>query len=304
MPDSAAEFCRPFVRETRQHKLLFFSTSEVQSQMSKRDPDALVIDYTRTMMAFLLFVARPERIAIVGLGGGSLAKFCHRELPWARIDVVEVNPHVVRLRDEFKVPPDGERFQVHVADGARFITGSPRQFDVVLLDAYTRDGLPAKLGSQAFYEACRYSLTEGGVMVSNLYCADRNVQVERIRASFGPIVVVDEPVDANQVVFAPRGAIPRSKPALPLVAPAPLRREAWQSLRASFARVALACDLQRQGQPGVSLVHAADRSRRDQGRSALRERRPDADPAQEAERNVAADHGQLTVASCDALRRG
>lgn len=244
MSNSAAEFCRPFVRETRQHKVLCFSTTEIQSEMSKREPDALVVDYTRTMMAFLLFVARPRRIAMIGLGGGSLAKFCHRELPSARIDVVEVNPHVVRLREEFKVPPDSERFQVHLDDGARFIAGSPRQFDVLLLDAYTREGLPDKLGSQAFYDACRYSLTDGGVMVSNLYCQDRHLQVERIRASFGPIVVVDEPVDANQVVFAPRGEIPRMKPVLPHVAPAQLRREPWQSLRASFARVALAIDVQ------------------------------------------------------------
>ena len=52
--------------------------------MSLDEPDALVTAYTRKMMAFLLFNPAPKRIAMVGLGGGSLAKFCYRNLPKPR----------------------------------------------------------------------------------------------------------------------------------------------------------------------------------------------------------------------------
>ena len=53
-------------------------------------------------------------------GGGSLAKFCYRHLPDTCITVVEINPHVIALRDEFKVPPDDRRFRVVEADGVHF----------------------------------------------------------------------------------------------------------------------------------------------------------------------------------------
>ena len=67
--------------------------------MDLRDPSALDLEYTQTMMGFLLFLPQPQRIAMIGLGGGSLAKFCHRYLPRTRIQVVEINPHVIALRD-------------------------------------------------------------------------------------------------------------------------------------------------------------------------------------------------------------
>src|SRR3954447_9417458 len=124
------------------------------------------------MMAFLLFNKTPQRIAMIGLGGGSLAKFCYRELACARIDVVEINPHVVALRDAFGVPSDDERFGVHVQDGADFVRKSQACFDVLLIDAYTREGIPAQLASAQFYDCCRDSLRNDGILVSNLYCND------------------------------------------------------------------------------------------------------------------------------------
>ncbi len=44
--------------------------------MSKNDPDKLELGYTRIMTRFLLLNSTPESIAMIGLGGGSLAKYC------------------------------------------------------------------------------------------------------------------------------------------------------------------------------------------------------------------------------------
>src|SRR5512132_3183095 len=77
----------PFVRKGLTSQSLYFSIEEVQSRMQLQHPDALDLRYTRTMMGFLRFLPAPRAIAMIGLGGGSLAKFCHRYLPKARIDV-------------------------------------------------------------------------------------------------------------------------------------------------------------------------------------------------------------------------
>lgn len=63
-----------------------------QSPRALGQPDALDVENTRAMMGFLLFNRMPDTLAMVGLGGGSLAKFCHRHLPCTRITVVEINP--------------------------------------------------------------------------------------------------------------------------------------------------------------------------------------------------------------------
>ncbi len=95
---------RPFIYVTPTSRSLMFSRGEIQSRMWTGDPYALNLEYTRLMMGFLLLNPEPRRIAMVGLGGGSLAKFCYRYLPSARIDVYEINPQVIALRDSFLVP--------------------------------------------------------------------------------------------------------------------------------------------------------------------------------------------------------
>lgn len=198
--------CEPFVHETPHFKSLHFSMSLTQSRMSKRDPARLVVDYTRTMMGFLIFNPQPRRIAMLGLGGGSLAKFCHRELPRACIEVVEIHPGVLALRDEFHVPPDDERFQVRLGDGVAFVEQSAASLDVLLVDAYSKDGIAAGLASQAFYDDCRAALTDGGVLVTNLYCDDVDAHLDRLRSSFGGAVfAVAEKDRTNRVAFACAG---------------------------------------------------------------------------------------------------
>jgi len=103
-------------------------------------PDELELDYTKIMMGFLLLNHRPRHIAMIGLGGGSLAKFCYRNLPDTRITVLEINPHVIALRQEFLVPDDNERFQVIEADGADFVRDADPEFDVLLVDGYDPQG--------------------------------------------------------------------------------------------------------------------------------------------------------------------
>src|SRR5690606_28313210 len=103
-----------------------FDDVSLQSRMRLDDPNALDLDYSRVMMAFLLLQPQPESILVIGLGGGSLPKYCRQHLPAAHITVVENNPAVIAARDTFQVPPDDERFSVVCADGAEFLARTRR----------------------------------------------------------------------------------------------------------------------------------------------------------------------------------
>lgn len=239
--DSAVQqFPKPLLCATSTTLSLHFSPDATQSCMDLRQPDALNLEYTRTMMGFLLFVPEPAHLAMVGLGGGSLAKFCHRHLPKTRIHVVEINPHVLALREEFQVPPDDRRFRVALGDGAEFVRSPPRQFDVLLLDGYDASGLPEALGSQRFYDDCFGALTPGGMLVANLHCGQRRwqEQVDRIRRSFnGAVLVVDDEEGSNSIVFASTTHPSGELYAPPVRRPRDLDNDAWAQLRGAFARV-------------------------------------------------------------------
>ena len=231
---------KPSICRTSTTLSLHFSWHETQSCMDVRQPDALNLEYTRTMMGFLFFVPEPANIAMVGLGGGSLVKFCHRHLPKTRMQVIEINPHVIALRDEFQVPPDDERLSVILGDGAEFIRSPPERFDVLLIDGYDDRGLPPGLSSQRFYADCREMLTPGGILVANLHCGHRHWQrqVGRIRRSFNSaMLIVEDEDESNIVVFASSKhlcALPRTRPS---GRPLALDDDARESLRDTFSRV-------------------------------------------------------------------
>lgn len=203
---------RPYLHEDEETVSMHFEISAVQSRMRRDDPSALQLDYTRTMMGFLLFNPAPRSMLMIGLGGGSLPKYCHRHLPQADITVVENNPHVIAVRDTFRVPPESERFRVVLDDGESFVTRTNARFDVVLVDGFEYGGQPEALGTQDFYDRCRSVLTESGVLVVNLHAQDPQCPVctARIGASFDQsLVSVDTEAKGNRVVFAGPAALIR-----------------------------------------------------------------------------------------------
>lgn len=208
MPEARAQHVEPFVHESLDALALHFSIGEVQSRMCLQDPHALALGYTRTMMAFLAFKPAPAHITMIGLGGGSLAKFCWRHLPRTRIDVVEINPHVIALRDSFQVPRDDARFQVLQADGAAHVRHADSCGDVLMVDGFDYDGQPSQLCSQRFYDDCHDVLPPGGLLVVNLHSehARHDIFVDRIRRSFHhAVLLVDCEEPANTIAMAVKG---------------------------------------------------------------------------------------------------
>ncbi|MCY1202352.1 MAG: transferase [Pseudomonadota bacterium] len=204
----SVQHVKPFIYESTSSKNLHFCISDIQSRMQINDPSALALEYTRTMMGFLLFNPDPRTIGMIGLGGGSLAKFCYRYLSRTRIQVAEINPHVIALRDEFHIPPDDARFIVFEADGAEFVHRGPGRFDALLVDGYVLEGLPAQLRSQTFYDGCCESLKPEGIMVVNLQHgdADNEEHLARIRHSFhDAVLVVEDGEESHDIVFACKG---------------------------------------------------------------------------------------------------
>ena len=202
-----------FVREEGDYLSLYFDLSTVQSKMRRDDPVELALGYTRTMMAFLLFVPRPRRIAMIGLGGGSLPKYCHARLPGSAIVVAEIDPRVIALRDHFKIPADDERLQVLAMDGAEFIRERPRapdgEFEVIVVDAFDSRGQPAQLCSLDFYANAHARLAVGGVLVVNLHHNEfYGVALARLHQIFDrSLVVVDCETSANRIAFGYKGDV-------------------------------------------------------------------------------------------------
>jgi spermidine synthase len=210
----------PLVVTRGDRRTLEFVLGSVQSEMRLSRPSALVLAYVRAMMCFALFVPRPRHIVMVGLGGGSLAKFCYRHFPDARITVIELRADVIALRARFGVPPDDERLTVVHADATVYMAQLADSVDVLLVDGFDEAGLPPLLCGARFYADCRRALRDGGVLVANVFSYD--VNYPRVLARLGlafdaRLCWFDGVAGNNRIVFAlkaPFNADPRATTAL------------------------------------------------------------------------------------------
>ena len=253
---------KPFVHQTNKVKSLHFSIAEVQSCMDLASPDALDLAYTRTMMGFLLFHPRPLRIGMIGLGGGSLAKACHRHLPWADITVLEINPHVIDLREDFLVPADDARFRVIRADGATWVRAHEAVFDVLLVDGYDYDGLPAELCSKRFYDDAFDCLRPGGVMAANIHLDIEGfaLLLARVGRSFHDApLAVNERDSGNAVVFARKDRPLVASPVEVVDRPESMDLAQWVLLQAAFDRIRAVLDERRRAPPDGIRASASRR---------------------------------------------
>lgn len=161
------------VTEERGLRVLHLGSRAIQSAMRVSRPWDLELAYTRAMMGFLMFDSMPQDVLMIGLGGGSLAKFIRKQRPQTRITAVEIDPRVVAAaRTHFELPPDDETLSVIEADGALYVRQHPGCADVILLDGFDAGNQVEALATQTFYAACRRALKPGGVLVVNLWGRD------------------------------------------------------------------------------------------------------------------------------------
>jgi len=195
------------VSDARGVRTLHVGGEAIQSAMRLDDPFALALDYTRCMMACLLFHPEPREALMIGLGGASLPKFFYKNFRKTKVRVVELEPKVVAAaRQHFALPPDDARFAVEIGDGAEAL--APECCDLLVLDAFHDEQHVPALSESAFYDAAFLALAEPGVLVVNFMDDDRQLDasLERLEAAFGGAVLAMHALyDPNIIAFALKG---------------------------------------------------------------------------------------------------
>ena len=209
------------ITEERGIRTLHLGSRAIQSAMRASRPWDLELAYTRAMMGFLMFNALPDTVLMIGLGGGSLAKFIRRHREQTRVTAVEIDPRVIAAaRAHFELPPDDAALTVIEADGALYVRQHPASADVILLDGFDAGNQVEALATQTFYEACRRVLRPGGVLVVNLWGRDRlfaEYFARLTRAFDGETgwISVQDKTNVIAFAFAEPGAVARLEAAKP-----------------------------------------------------------------------------------------
>ena len=193
---------------------LHLGTPWIPGSMRIAAPFDLELEYIQRMMAWLLFMEPAsvgQRHAMqLGLGAGAITKFCHKKLRLCAT-AIELNPQVLAVcRAWFKLPPDGPKLRVVLADAAQEIRNPMWRgtVDALAVDLYDHEAAAPVLDSADFYADCRALLSEDGCMTVNLFGRSSSFaqSVEKMAAAFGEDALwAFKPTrEGNTVVLAQR----------------------------------------------------------------------------------------------------
>ena len=215
-------------------RCLHLGTEWVQGTMLLDSPYEIELEYVQRMMAWMLFVSAAslgKRHAMqLGLGAGSLTKFCRKKLR-IKTTAIELNPQVVAAcRLWFKLPADDTKLEVILGDAGEVAKHAHwhAQIDALQVDLYDEEAAAPVLDSEDFYADCRKLLTPDGCMTVNLFGRSSSfpATLKKIANAFGADAVwAFKPTrEGNTVVLAQR------TPSRPTRAELAQRAEAIQTL--------------------------------------------------------------------------
>ncbi len=177
-----------------------------QSVVKLGDPGYLALPYARVALVGLALSQEPRRFLVVGLGGGTLPMFLRKYYPNATIDAVDIDPEVVDVAKKFFGFREDEFMNAHAGDGRQFIEKLRQPYDVIFLDAFGSDSVPAHLTTQEFLQAVRRAVAPGGVVVGNLWGRSSNPlydsMVRTYQEVFDDLFILDVRDAGNMILLA------------------------------------------------------------------------------------------------------
>ena len=149
--------------------LRFGANGARQSVIDMHNPRSLVLRYTQAAMLALGLAPRPDRILVLGLGGGAIPMFLRHVLPTAQIDAVDIDHAVIDVAKRFLNFREDRKMHAYALDGGRFIALSRQSYDLIILDAFGLSEVPKHLTTAEFLNAVRSITTPSGLVVANLW---------------------------------------------------------------------------------------------------------------------------------------
>ena len=191
------------------------ATLNLQSQVDLNDPRRHMLEYTTMTFCGLFYKPQPQRMLVLGLGGGVIPREMHHHFPQLQIDVAEIDPDIPPVAARFLGFHEDEKLKVHVDDGRMFIKKQLRcnpvpKYDMIILDAFNGDYIPFHLMTKEFLQEVKGVLADDGVVIANVFYTNRlfDAEFKTFLSVFGRSQAFFGAVSGNAMLVSPGPACP------------------------------------------------------------------------------------------------
>jgi spermidine synthase len=121
----------------------------------------------------------PERIAILGNAGGTVARAFGRYFPETTVDAVEIDSELTDLGRRY-LGLRNPHMHVYDEDARPWLRGADGGYDAIMVDAYRQPYIPFYLATREFFGLTRERLGEDGVTIVNVGHPEGGEELERV----------------------------------------------------------------------------------------------------------------------------
>jgi spermidine synthase len=188
-------------------RAMWFGANRVrQSVIRPGAPHHLESPYPPAMIAGLALAERIDRLAVLGLGGGTIPAFLRAHLQLCRIDVVEIDPIVADIARRFFGFAEDPMLRLYIEDARRFLERSSGRYDAIIVDCSDAGGIPPHLATREFLLRARGQVAQGGVVIGNIWSQRANRHYDSMIRTycdvFESVILLSVPEIGNQIVHA------------------------------------------------------------------------------------------------------
>ena len=175
----------------------------------------------------------PQRIAILGNAGGTVARSFGHFFPQTAVDAVEIDAELTELGRRY-LDLRNPRMRTFAEDARPWLERSAGGYDAIMVDAYRQPYIPFYLATREFFALARERLAPGGLLVVNVGHPEEARELERVlgrtmAASF-PRVLRYSIEDTNTLLVAGEGSFSAARLRANLGSlPRPLRAQAREA---------------------------------------------------------------------------
>ncbi|WAJ69913.1 spermidine synthase [Catenovulum adriaticum] len=171
------------------------------------DKNNLVFEYAHGTLAGLSHNPAPERILILGLGGGTLSNVLHQISPNSEIIAVDIDPVVKDLAVEYFDYQENNQVKTEIKDARVYVKRAllnKQKFDWIILDAFNGDYIPEHLMTKEFLTEVKKLLPKNGLVTANTFSTSDLYDYESVtyQAVFSKLYTYQTPTKGNRIIYA------------------------------------------------------------------------------------------------------
>lgn len=180
----------------------------VESTLDISSPQTLFLLYTQKMFASFLIGDMPKKVLLAGLGGGSMVHFTNYYFPKIQMDIVEIDPEIIKISKEYFALKENKMNKIILADIYQFLKNSKNSYDVIFMDAFLKPsentdstGINLKQKEKEFFDNLKKNLSPKGVVAFNInYHKDYKQDIQIIKENFPNIYIFQKERAGNIIV--------------------------------------------------------------------------------------------------------